>query len=377
RFSNDKTSSQTMSASAALMAAGANQQLVATKLEESSSVQGTDGSANNGNEGGSPAKPGDDSPKSDNGTLQIDHQPETEQTEPSAPSDTPSGPQTDQKSAAAAADATPSPLDLPEPQTEAITAPKAFGESATPHAGDHLSQGARLMTEPPTLGGALTANTLPEDEDLEASTDLLGLPKSEPGQLLSRDNSTPPAPPAPQKPPEQPVAPEPKPVTPSLTPPPSSWTPLPSSPPPAAPSPSQDQPADTGQHTLAELEESVHSPHLDTSSLNAARDEVTKALNDSSASTTPGPIQALNAQPLGDNLHPTAAAPNDAGQSLADTSLSTGPGSSSPVTPAPVLPTEPAVTAQPQVIDSTLPPPVPPPIPFQFGTPGAAPPQQQ
>src|SRR5665213_2294518 len=35
RFSNEKTSSQTMSASAALMAAGANQQLVATKLEES------------------------------------------------------------------------------------------------------------------------------------------------------------------------------------------------------------------------------------------------------------------------------------------------------------------------------------------------------
>src|SRR5665213_3639945 len=34
RFSNDKTSSQTMSASAALMAAGADQHLVASKLEE-------------------------------------------------------------------------------------------------------------------------------------------------------------------------------------------------------------------------------------------------------------------------------------------------------------------------------------------------------
>jgi len=66
RFSNDRTSSQTMSASAALMAAGANQQLVASKLEEeiTSAPLSQSGTDNEGDQ--TDTKP-------DDGVLDIDH----------------------------------------------------------------------------------------------------------------------------------------------------------------------------------------------------------------------------------------------------------------------------------------------------------------
>ncbi len=51
RFSNTKTTSQTMSISAKLMAAGANQQLVASKLQEPSSVAETSGTKQDSEEG--------------------------------------------------------------------------------------------------------------------------------------------------------------------------------------------------------------------------------------------------------------------------------------------------------------------------------------
>jgi hypothetical protein len=75
RFSNAKTSSTTMSASAKLMAAGANQQLVATQLQdvlpsdelsdESAPSDGQDPDGDQPNDGGSIA---------DDGSLKIDHQ---------------------------------------------------------------------------------------------------------------------------------------------------------------------------------------------------------------------------------------------------------------------------------------------------------------
>jgi len=68
RFSNDKTSSQTMSASSALMAAGADQQLVATQLEEPPK--------NTDNASDKPAGQSDDKqepPKSDDGSRSITH----------------------------------------------------------------------------------------------------------------------------------------------------------------------------------------------------------------------------------------------------------------------------------------------------------------
>jgi hypothetical protein len=69
--------------------------------------------------------------------------------------------------------------------------------------------------------------------------------------------------------------------------------------------------------------------------LNAARDEVSRALNSNSSEAALPPVQALNAQPVDLNL--------------------------------PTMPSAPGSTTAPQVIDPNAPPPVPPPIPFDFG----------
>ena len=67
RFSNEKTSSDTMNISAKLMAAGANQQLVATKLEQPEPEQTIPPPDTNE----SPAVPVDAA--SSDGSLNIDH----------------------------------------------------------------------------------------------------------------------------------------------------------------------------------------------------------------------------------------------------------------------------------------------------------------
>ncbi|HSX32981.1 MAG TPA: hypothetical protein VLF91_01445 [Candidatus Saccharimonadales bacterium] len=69
RFSNDKTFPVTMSISAELMAAGANQQLVATKLEQSVPPPPAPLAAQDSAKQGAPAEP----PKPDDGTLEITH----------------------------------------------------------------------------------------------------------------------------------------------------------------------------------------------------------------------------------------------------------------------------------------------------------------
>jgi hypothetical protein len=260
RFSNDKTTSETMSASATLMAAGANQQVVASQLEASEPVQAAE-----------------EPEKTDDGTIEIDHK--DDQPEPV--------------------------IDVAEPDFEVPT-PVIKPEADEPAAG--ISNGPKLVTEAPTMGGDLTANSRPEP--LDPVTDPLSLPNAEPPQLLNRKSSGP------------------------LSPPPADWSP----PPPIEPvtdsmsAPVPTPPAVDDEETLAELEESVNSSHVAAEHLDSARDEVDQALNNPAATDAalPEPIQALNAQQLGtSDLHP----------------------SDSPAT------------------DTNTPPPVPPPIPFQFGTP--------
>ncbi|HVI60950.1 MAG TPA: hypothetical protein VM535_02210 [Candidatus Saccharimonadales bacterium] len=317
RFSNDKTSSQTMSASSALMAAGANQQLVASKLEEPAKPQAAAEKAPSDDQKGSSA----DAAKPD-GTLDISHDKEETDKEPSA--------------------------ELPAPQSPDEPAPASGQPPAGPAAGSNLQPGAKLVTEPPTLGGSLTANSRPEG--LDPVTDPLSLPPTEPNQLLNR---------------------------------------------PAGPTPGQPP-------TLTDLEKSVNSPHLGPTQLDTARDEVNDALRDS-PTPTPTPIQALNAQPLGGELHPSPtpiSTPMPTPTPLPDstptpTSVPTpGP---PPVANSAMLPmsgpppesssTDPNLENSPDMLsptpginDSTAPPPVPPPIPFQFGnqqTPPNQPPPAQ
>lgn len=358
RFSNEKTTAQTMSASAALMAAGANQQLVASKLQESDGGFGGVDTSNDDKDPEGKDTP-DDKPK-DDGTLEIDHEKETSDDE-----DKPL-------------------IELPAPDEDAAEAatPDDNLEEAQPDTGG-LSGGSKLITEPPTLGGTLTSSI--HEEELDPSTDPFSLPKSEPPQLLSRkdDSLQPAAPPAPQPaaqaaPTEETPAPEPvlQPAPLDFQPPqPDAPAPITLNPAPA----SDDNQSDQGQYsTLADLEESINSPHTapdavntgddsaptaaPEASLDAARDEVSRAITEATmaGNTAPEAIEALNAQPMTEGLHGNPTPPS--GDPL------------TPPAPTPLSTQDDQQQTGPQVVDPTAPPPVPPPIPFQFGQ---QPPQQQ
>lgn len=355
RFSNDKTSAATMTISAALMAAGANQQLVASKLAEpeqppeqhdDSQLDLSQDEAEN-----SDAEPAHD------GAIEIAHE---------------DGASDNQEDAAES-------VELPEPQPDEA-------EDTL-----HRIDGAKLITEAPTLGGTLTANStteqLPPPTNMLAddSTDATLLSHNKAPEVtpltdtaVAGDDSqvvAPLEPVAPEAfaPPaeasvsvespqpveqassaaepqaEMPAAPEPTPAPapqPSqlitgLTPPPPNWV------------PPQDDPLNLASNaamqpasdlSLAGLEQSIAVPveqPAPVATLDTARDAVSDALNATSApAPSPAPIQALGAQPLAENIAQTPEA--------------------APVTP--------------EVSDPTAPPPVPPPIPFNFGggTPPAA-----
>ena len=346
RFSNDKTTPQTMSVSAELMSAGANQQLVASKLEGTSVPLRDNGAAR----GQSASETTGDS----SGTLEIGHQ--------------------------GTAEADGSDGSEPEPSDE--TANQAEGaETHLANAG----KGSKLVTEPPILGGTLTANTNPDRPEQEPSTDPLSLPKVDDAQpLLSHD-----------EPPLSSAAGQPAdPGT--FSPPPTHWTPPafladaspaatepPAPTPGPAPEPAQaatveqpepiTSPEPAVNETLTEIEQSVASPHtagnaepaVDVTKLDSARNEVESALSNAPAPTPP-PVEALNAQPV-DLATPT-------GQPVAPTSLEFNPANfgindtdASQPTPQPlVIPgaTEQPSAAQPLQMpaDPNAAPPVPPPL---------------
>jgi len=370
RFSNAKTSSHTMQASAALMAAGANQQLVAEKLD-APAVDTTD-------EAPIDVATDDSAPK-DGGTLEIDHEAlELEDEQPLS--------------------------ELP-PVQEAADEPAESDGDAIPNtvteiSNENLTSGSGLVTEPPTLGGTLTANTQPEG--LDPSTDPLSmtLPASE-APMLNRDNgpaTLPQSPAAAAEPVVPEVQPAAAPSAPVANEPAASDLQPPAGPPaaevltpvePVTPDPTfVDNPAGAEEHptpettsteTLAELEAEVQSAHQSAPpsdpsvDLDAARSEVDKALFNSPDPAPPVPIQALNAQPLGDNLHsaqPDAGAVDSAPPIAPPVPTFVPENYSEPTPPAAPAPSSPdANTSGPTVTDSTSPPPVPPPIPFQFGGP--------
>jgi hypothetical protein len=188
RFSNSHTSPQTMSISAELMANGANQQLVATKLEEPAPAPAAV-AAPIAKEGEKPAE-GEEPPKPDDGTLEISHEEkpadeskehaseaegESEQPESEAPVKE----EAEEKPA-------PPPEEKPEPPAppappeekhesvapqihidehgamspmEELLPPKAAEE---PPSISHHNQPPKMVLEPPTLGGQLTASAAPD-----------------------------------------------------------------------------------------------------------------------------------------------------------------------------------------------------------------------
>lgn len=351
RFSNEKTTPATMSISAKLMSAGANQQLVATQLQESGSS--VSGSAKQG-AGAEGRKINDDT--SPDGSLRIDH----------------NSPNTDDNSSG---------LDTDQPQYDS-------GHFSDEDRNKTGSQDTPMMIlDPPTLGGKLTANT--EPEGLDPSTDPMTLPPVSPPLLdhtpldggqpdtdvssalrsasTSSDNN------------DDNVAGEP-----TASPPVNQTQPTletPSAIPPT-PTPSTDEPEEPeieDNQTLASLEEAVDSPHLAQASpgangvgdVSAARDAVSQAVA-SGTSPVLEPITALNAQPIDLNspapevkpLTQASPAPPTAQQSgdeyLDVTKLDEKTG-----LPANLVPPNdnlPADNTAASVVNPTAPPPVPPPM---------------
>ncbi len=237
-----------------------------------------------------------------------------------------------------------------------------------------MSAGSKLVTEPPSMGGTLTANS--HEEKLDPVTDPFSLPDSDQPELLERKNDTLPVASLPEPSTEEPAD-----TVSSSQPDASSAASSPVPEPSPAPSAdsqndaqdaSSDEAADATDQSLSELEESAKSPAAEPVDLDSVREDVDKALTTSAATAneSPEPIDALNAQPLGDDLHPSEAASS----AQPDPALSApAPGSDS----APADDPSPSTGSDVKVDDPNAPPPVPPPIPFQFGPPPTSPPASQ
>lgn len=260
RFSNAKTTSNTMNASAKLMTAGANQQLIATKLQEPEKPQQE--STTQPSEGDNHDN-GDGADQSD-GSLQIDHDELPE-------------PQVEQIDIDEHGNLKP-PAESPTVETEnhrMLLEPPADDSSGMPgYEEAQAPNESHLAMDPPSLGGQLTANSKPEG--LDPAIDPLSPHLN--GTILSHDSG---------------------PAQTDLTP---------------AIDPNSSQ-------TLSQIEESVDSPHADEivppelppldpvlqttqpiaadtpPDINQARDAV-QAASVSSSEGPLEPIAALNAQPV-------------------------------------------------------------------------------
>ncbi|MBA3758782.1 hypothetical protein H0X10_04110, partial [Candidatus Saccharibacteria bacterium] len=155
RFSNEKTSSDTMNTSAKLMAAGANQQLVATKLEEPAPEPETIPNEENNED-----EPAAEDVVSRDGSLDINHSEEEKQT---------AEPVTEESS------------ELPEIQPDHELEPEESEEEKN----EYDEKPSRLILQPPTMGGTLTANSTVEG--LEPSTDPMTV-KPVDAPLLTHDD---------------------------------------------------------------------------------------------------------------------------------------------------------------------------------------------
>lgn len=389
RFSNEKTSSETMNISAKLMAAGANQQLVATKLEEPAPEVHE---ANTEIESADDNEIEIDNPTQHDGSLNIAHQDSEERPQDEQPAET---------------------SELPEVQPD--HEPEENSEDSADESSDEKSDNekSRFILEPPERGGTLTANS--KQEALDPSTDPMTLPPVT-APIMSHDNeaelkdilapldtpqeqATEPEPP--KEPPKEELLPADEPFDPFKQAPepvqPQTEIPVPApaaepvseTPPPAqvdTPAPAEQaqdtapqQPAPKEQ-TLVELESAVGSPHIEEAADDSQENKTTASVDAALAAAH----EAFDA--AGGELPEKPAAFNSAGlmevnQEAADEPAVTPPAaeitevkptgiSIDPVTgnlsyptnlvpPSDALPSDPTAT---NVEDPTAPPPVPPPM---------------
>lgn len=305
RFRNEKTSPKTMSASAELMAAGANQQLIASELETPAEpAPEPEQPQENQNEESAPTEEHQAEP----GTLEIDHEAEEEPAKPEAKQE----PEPEEKHPQVHVDENGQLVTDGEEQLPEISQVRGVGNDGHPTENHREVRHERIM-EPPRGDSDITANINPESYD--PSTEELTLPAVN-GPILTHNENV--LPPADEPEPETPEAPEPEvpeadtpnpaaPFTPPMPPaddvPPPSVSPMPPG--------DDDQDSFDSNTTLSEIEEAVDSPHVHsdaapaaTASVDDARSAVEAAL--SGADNPVQPIAALNAQPLGGDLHAPA-----------------------------------------------------------------------
>lgn len=202
RFKNEKSNPHTMSVAGTLMSAGASTQLIASKLEE-------------------PVAPAAEIPQvvdgesSDNhdGMIEIDHEQKPEDSNIHI-------------------DDSGNLKQIAELEAEQENQQDDSVEDDS----DNIS-GPSIITEPPRLGGQLTANSVPEYQQYTDSTDPLSAP-SENGRILTRS-------PIPDQPPAPMLDSSPAPIT----------DPISSE---LDTNPAVDEPP---RKTLADIEDEVHSPH--------------------------------------------------------------------------------------------------------------------
>jgi hypothetical protein len=177
RFSNSKTSAVTMGIASQLMRAGANQQLIANKLEEPAPVVETKPEAEDKNEevkpSETPKKP-PEPPKKDEGALQIPHDDRPVPLPPAAPAED-EGEESVSK------------IQIDD-EGELRSESEATSNTLTPATGTSTDNSPKIVLNPPSMGGTLTANTSPED--LEPSIDPLSTPSTD-APILDRPSSTP------------------------------------------------------------------------------------------------------------------------------------------------------------------------------------------
>lgn len=206
RFSNAKTTPQTMSISAQLMSSGANQQLVATKLEEpvAPPPQPSAPIAQQEVDTTSPPEP---VKRSENGELDIAHdETKTPQEEQALENAEAAVKEAEEDSEEEHHEDLPAPKEetppVPAPQIridehgslipannedEDYLPPVKHEEPAI----SHHNEPPKMILEPPTLGGPLTANSNPGAYDNNDGPGLPGLPNDEGDLPSSMGESTP------------------------------------------------------------------------------------------------------------------------------------------------------------------------------------------
>lgn len=261
RFRNARTAPSTMSLASTLMAAGANQQLIATKLEQPEEPDDDTFNIDNDSDDTPPEEPSpDDTPDQDPSALEIDHEDAKEESLPELPA-----------------------LDNLQQESGGPEEPEQEGQevadtqAAQEEESNGIVGGGSLILDPPSLGGKLTANS--EPEHLDPPTDPLSAADKKPPILDRQEPLTPSVEPEPPTP-----DPDPAPDTASIA----------------------KEPDDSNTAQSSSLPEPIEPPKPNqaadthTPDVSGARDAVSDALASIGTSTQQPlpPISALNAQPF-------------------------------------------------------------------------------